>query len=184
MKAIDRLVQRWRIAKAAPWIAPGSRVLDIGCADGALFRQLHDRIREGVGVDAELHERLVQGPYELRPGMFPDALTGNQRFDAITLLAVLEHVPPPQQAPFARACAEWLAPGGHLIVTVPGPLVDPILDVLLFLRVIHGMALEQHYGFEPAHTPGIFEPHGFALVHASRFELGLNHLFVFRRQPA
>lgn len=184
MKAIDRLVQRWRIAKAAPWIAPGSRVLDIGCADGALFRQLRDRVREGVGIDTELRERVVHERYELLPGTFPEVLTGNRVFDAITLLAVLEHVPPEHQASLALACAQRLVPGGHLIVTVPGPLVDSILDVLLFLRLIHGMALEQHYGFEPAQTPGIFEPHGFELVRASRFELGLNHLFVFRRRPA
>ena len=184
MMALDHLFQRWRIAQAAPWIAPGSRVLDVGCAEGALFRQLRDRVREGVGIDSGLRERVVQDRYQLLPGRFPDALTGSQAFDAITLLAVLEHVPPAQQPSLARACAQWVVPGGHLIVTVPGPLVDPILDVLLFLRLIHGMALEQHYGFQPEGTPGIFEPHGFELVRTSRFELGLNHLFVFRRLPA
>jgi 2-polyprenyl-3-methyl-5-hydroxy-6-metoxy-1,4-benzoquinol methylase len=184
MKALDRFIQRLRIAKAAPWIAPDSRVLDIGCADGALFRQLRARIREGVGIDSELRERVAGENYELLPGTFPEALEDGGLFDAITLLAVLEHVPPEQQAPLARACARRLAPGGHLVVTAPAPLVDRILDVLLFLRLIDGMALGQHYGFEPAQTPAIFEPHGFALVHARRFQLGLNHLFVFRRQPA
>ncbi len=182
MKALDRWLQRQRIAKAAPWIPRGSRVLDIGCADGALFRQLHDRIREGVGIDSELVERVAHEGYELLPGEFPEALEQREPFDTITLLAVLEHVPPARQADLARACARSLVPGGHLVITAPGPLVDPILDVLSFLRVIDGMALEQHYGFEPSHTPKIFEAHGFDLVEARRFQLGLNHLFVFRRR--
>jgi 2-polyprenyl-3-methyl-5-hydroxy-6-metoxy-1,4-benzoquinol methylase len=182
VKAFDFWLQRQRIAKAAPWIPHGSRVLDIGCADGALFRQLADRIHSGVGIDSELEERVKQPRYELVPGSFPEALAPHESFDAITLLAVLEHVPPEAQADLALACARHLKPGGHLVITTPEPLVDPILDVLSFLRVIDGMALEQHYGFKPADTPGIFTKHGFELASWQRFQLGLNNLFVFRRK--
>ena len=59
--------------------------------------------------------------------------------------------------------------------------MDPILDVLIRLRLAHGMDLEAHHGFEPRATPAIFEPHGFQLERARRFQLGLNTLFVFRR---
>jgi 2-polyprenyl-3-methyl-5-hydroxy-6-metoxy-1,4-benzoquinol methylase len=182
MKAFDHWLQRQRIAKAAPWIPRGSRVLDIGCADGALFRQLGDRIGAGVGIDSDLAQRVVHERYELIPGAFPEALAQREPFDAIALLAVLEHVPTERQADLARACARHLVTGGHLVITAPGPLVDPILDALKFLRIIDGMALEEHHGFEPSDTPRIFEPHGFQLVKARRFQLGLNHLFVFRRR--
>jgi 2-polyprenyl-3-methyl-5-hydroxy-6-metoxy-1,4-benzoquinol methylase len=182
MKAFDRWLQRERIAKAAPWIPHGSRVLDIGCADGALFRRLEDRIRSGVGVDSDLAQRVVHQRYELIPGTFPEALAPGEPFDAITLLAVLEHVPTQRQTDLARACARHLVPGGHLVITAPGRLVDPILDALKLLRIVDGMALEEHHGFEPSDTPKIFEAHGFELVKARRFQLGLNHLFVFRRR--
>ena len=157
-------------------------MLDIGCADGALFRQLGDRIRRGRGhrfrarASASCTSATSCSPAVSR------GLAQREPFDTITLLAVLEHVPTERQADLARACARHLVPGGHLVITAPGPLVDPILDALKFLRIIDGMALEEHYGFEPSDTPEIFEPHGFELVKARRFQLGLNHLFVFRRR--
>ena len=43
------------------------------------------------------------------------------------------------------------------------------------------MSLEQHYGFKPADTPGIFAPARFRLIARESFQLGLNHLFVFER---
>ena len=48
------------------------------------------------------------------------------------------------------------------------------------------MALEQHYGFDPRETPTLFEVGGMELVKASRFQLELNNLFVFKKnaEPA
>ena len=166
---------------ARPYIANGARVLDVGCSDGELFRQLGSRIGEGVGIDADLHESVEMPGFELIPGTFPENLRDSRRFDVITMLAVLEHVPRERQADIARACSRYLEPGGYLVVTTPAPVVDRILDVLLFLRLIDGMSLEQHYGFDPSDTPAIFSPHGLTLVKFRRFQLGLNNLFVFRK---
>ena len=68
-----------------------------------------------------------------------------------------------------------------MIITVPAKAVDHILAVLRWLRLIDGMSLEEHYGFEPADTARIFAAPGFKLLHRSKFQLGLNHLFVFER---
>ena len=183
MKAVDRWLQSWRIAKARPFIPPGGRVLDVGCADGALFRQLGAQIGDGLGLDPDLGAP-VEGPgYRLLPGTFPESVEKEEPFDVITMLAVLEHVLPEEQEVMARGCATHLNRGGHLVVTTPSPLVDPILDVLATLRVIDGMSLDQHYGFEPRHTLDVFTGHGLTLVRSARFQLGLNNLFVFRRDP-
>ena len=40
----------WRINTARPYVLPGARVLDIGCADGELFRLIPE-VAEGIGVD-------------------------------------------------------------------------------------------------------------------------------------
>ena len=183
MTLLDRWIQRWRIAKVRRFIEPDSRVLDIGCHDGALFRRLGDRLGAGVGVDPLLEAERRAERYRLLPGTFPEALAGEREFDVVTLLAVLEHIPLEGQAERAEAIREHLKPGGRLVITVPSPAVDRILDVLRTLRLVHGMSLEEHYGFEPASVPDIFS-RGFDLETARTFQLGLNHLFVFRRRPS
>jgi SAM-dependent methyltransferase len=181
MKPMDRLLQWWRIRKALPYIAAGSRVLDIGCADGELFRCI-PHVAEGVGVDPDLPSTTRPCPNAvLLRGLFPHALPDDLPFDVITLLAVLEHVPPDHQKALALACARHLKPGGHLIITVPSPFVDRILVVLRFLRLIHGMALEQHYGYDPGQTTTLFAVPGMELIKARGFQVGLNNLFVFRK---
>lgn len=182
MKYIDRVLQNWRIRKAAPFIRLGDQVLDIGTADGALFR-LVPSLGESVGVDPDLDRDRVPAFPNVRfySGFFPDALPEPMKFDVITMLAVLEHVPPEKQAPLAQACASHLKPGGRLVITVPSPAVDGVLDVLGAMRLIDGMSLEQHYGFEAKSTPAIFAGNGLVLAVKRRFQLGLNHLFVFQK---
>jgi 2-polyprenyl-3-methyl-5-hydroxy-6-metoxy-1,4-benzoquinol methylase len=182
MKRLDRFIQRWRIRKAAPFIRPGQSVLDIGCADGAMFRQIQE-LGPSVGIEPDLTAQTMPSIPNVRffSGFFPQALPEPMQFDAITMLAVLEHVPLDEQAKLARACAEHLKPGANLIITVPAPAVDRVLAILRALRLIDGMSLEQHYGFDVRMVPSIFLPHGFKLAAKRRFQLGLNNLFVFER---
>jgi 2-polyprenyl-3-methyl-5-hydroxy-6-metoxy-1,4-benzoquinol methylase len=182
MKSLDRFIQSWRIRKVRPYVQPGSRVLDIGASDGALFRQIQG-IADYVGIEPELSTPVQIAPKAtLLKGLFPAALEDTRPFDLIVLLAVLEHVPPAEQETLARACGEYLKPGGFLVVTVPSPATDYVLSLLRLCRLIDGMSLEQHYGFKPAHTPKIFAPFGLTLIKASTFQLGLNNLFVFQKQ--
>ena len=113
-------------------------------------------------------------------GSFPkdlDAEPGS--FDCITALAVLEHVREPDA--FAAACHRLLAPGGRVVLTVPHPLVDRIVDLLIALRLADGMDFDEHHGFDVERTRPIFEAAGFRTVAARTFQLGLNRLFVFEK---
>lgn len=182
MKALDRYLQNWRIDMVRPYLQPGGRVLDIGCADGALFRR-QPGLGAYVGLDPALTQPLDAPPLCLIRGVFPDDLPSREPFDAITMLAVLEHIPPAQYERLARECAGYLKPGGYLLITVPSAVVDRILDVLHWARLIDGMALEEHHGFSAGQTPAIFAgADDLELVKRRRFQLGLNNLFVFRRR--
>jgi 2-polyprenyl-3-methyl-5-hydroxy-6-metoxy-1,4-benzoquinol methylase len=181
MKATDRALQRWRIRRALAWIPAGSRVLDVGCSDGALFAHGADRISSGVGIDLLPPVAWVGAQAERRTGSFPAALRAGETFDAIVMLAVVEHVDEQELKEWARECVERLHPGGRVVITVPSPLVDRILDIGMALHILDGMETEQHHGMQPRVVPDVFAAAGLTLVTARRFQLGLNNLFVFSR---
>jgi cyclopropane fatty-acyl-phospholipid synthase-like methyltransferase len=181
MKALDRELQRQRIAKALPFIEHGSSVLDIGCSNGAFFAAAGARVAKGVGIDLQEPDSWVEGPYDLRVGQFPEVLDTGLTFDAVVALAVVEHVPREGLEAWAAAIPDLLVSGGRLIITTPSPRVDEILHMLIKLRVIDGMEAHEHYGFDPRSVPEIFGTGALRLEKRSRFQLGLNHLFVFRK---
>lgn len=180
MKPLDRRLQNWRIDQAGRFVPAGSAVLDVGAADGVLFRRLGDRIGSGVGIDPDAETGAV-GNFRLVRGKFPEALEPGETFDVVTALAFFEHVPDAERDAVAAACFRAVKPGGRCILTVPSAAVDKILEVLIGLRIIDGMHEEEHHGFDPALTPAIFGAAGFALHARRRFQLGLNNLFVFVR---
>jgi hypothetical protein len=85
---------------------------------------------------------------------------------------------PTDIAKAGRAIGRRLEHGGVLVATVPSPLVDHILHVLMFLRLIDGQEAHQHYGFVPKDLIKLFEGN-LRLVKHRKFQLGLNNLFVF-----
>ena len=181
MKWTDRFLQRWRIRKVLPFIKPGARVLDIGSVDGVLFRQARQLAPDCMGIDPTLAASVKAEKFTLIPGLFPKDMPSSNPFDVITMLAVLEHFPETEYARFAKGCARFLAPGGLLLITVPSPGVDTILKWLKTFRLVDGMSLEQHHGFEVDRTAKIFSNPPFQLLHRATFQLRLNNLFVFRR---
>jgi SAM-dependent methyltransferase len=179
MKAVDRFLQSWRERKARAWLRPGGRVLDIGCHQGEFLARLGTSIRDSVGLDP-LARPAKTATFELQAAAFTEpAPFPAGRFDAIVLLATLEHIR--DKVPLAREAQRLLAPGGRLIMTVPSPRVDDIVHTLVRLKLADGMSLEEHHGFKPDDTGPIFTGAGLELEHHEAFQLGLNHLFVFRR---
>lgn len=183
MKAIDKFLRTWRTRVALKAAPPTMRaVLDIGCGDdGYLLRRLNAAKREGL--DPTLSGECEEPGLRLARGYFPGdlarlGLTGP--YDAIFSLAVFEHLTDQDLHDARAALPALLGPGGRLIVTVPHPFVDRILDVLMFFRLIDGQAVEEHHGFDPAHL-GELASDRIRLISRSSFQLGLNNLFVFER---
>jgi SAM-dependent methyltransferase len=179
MRPLDRLLQRWRMAKALPFVRRGDRLLDVGCGDLSLIGRVADCVASAVGVDPRTEPR-EDGKVRLLRGRFPDDFEfPAASFDCVTLLAVLEHAEEPER--LARECHRVLAPGGRVVLTVPHPAVDPLVDVLRRLRLVDAMSFEEHHGFDVAQTQRIFGGAGFRTLAARAFQLGLNRLYVFER---
>jgi SAM-dependent methyltransferase len=100
-------------------------LLDIGCGDGRFIRELSAiaPTKRLMGVDYS--ERAIA----LAKGMNPDLnyravdITTNhldgQQFDVVTLVEVIEHIPPNELPRFIACAVSFLRPGGRLILTVP-----------------------------------------------------------------
>jgi SAM-dependent methyltransferase len=180
MRIGDTFIQMWRLQVAKRWIPQGSRVLDIGCHQGELFKMLGERIAPSIGLDP-----LYKGSAELNghtffPQEFHEGLPFQDRsFDVIVLLATIEHMH--EKSIVAREARRLLDKGGRVVITVPSVFVDKILSILLRIGLIDGMSLEEHHGFSPDDLPAIFIPEGFKLKKKTKFQFGLNNLYVFER---
>lgn len=181
MKFLDRVLQHWRTSKAIKYIPANAEVLDIGCYDAIVFEKLGSKLKYGVGIDP-LIDPVVRSNYELRKGLFPGDLDLKHRyFDAITLTAVLEHIPMDIIQVFAQNCADYLHPNGIVSITVPDPKVDKILEILIKFKILDGMSVEEHHGYDVKQTVPLFENAGLKLIKKESFQLGLNNLFVFQK---
>ncbi len=111
-----------RIAGWSEHLGTGERLLDVGCGAGVLVRLAHGRYREAVGLDVGFRWLIVARRGLEEAGIVPrlvcacaDHLPFAQgTFDAVTSVALLEHVPNAQAAlgEFARV----QRPSGRTVV--------------------------------------------------------------------
>src|SRR5688572_33270621 len=108
------------------WIAQhaaleGSKVLDVGCGGGILAEAMARRGAQVTGIDlsdkalrvAQLHlleSRLAIEYLSVSAEDLADSRAG--RFDVVTCMELLEHVPEP--AAMVAACARLVRPGGQV----------------------------------------------------------------------
>lgn len=98
----------------------GKQVLDVGCGGGILADAMARSGAEVLGIDlaekslkvAQLHALEAETPnIQYRAVPVEDlALEMPQRFDVVTCMEMLEHVPDP--ASVIRACSQLVKPGG------------------------------------------------------------------------
>jgi 2-polyprenyl-3-methyl-5-hydroxy-6-metoxy-1,4-benzoquinol methylase len=186
LRPLDTTIRDIRIRRALRHVPVGAVVLDIGCDDGALFVAAGGSIQEGVGVDPTLRCSSEAGRVRFIADSFPtgELAASDGAFDAITLLAVLEHVPLERLPSWRDECTRLLKKGGVVVATVPSPRVDRILHVLMRMKLIAGMSLHEHHGLDQTRIPEIFTEGAFEEIARERFELGLNHLYAFRKRAA
>jgi len=185
MSVIDCWLQRWRIRKVLPYVPKECAVLDVGTGDGQMLRRLGSRIRSGIGVDPLLTAEVAHDRYVLMPGRFPEGVHfSNGTFDAIIMLAVLEHFPEASLPACRKACEDLLRSKGLLIITVPSPHVDLILRLLRYFQLVDAETLHEHQGLNPETIFEIFSQGALNLVKKAKFQLGLNNLLVFQKRES
>jgi len=137
-QAFDRLASRWWDPEGefrplhdingprADWIEQrialdGAALVDIGCGGGLLTEAMAERGARVTGVDRAGKALAVARLHQVESGLDIDyrehtaealAAEAAGRYDVVTCLEMLEHVPEP--ASVVRACFELARPGGHL----------------------------------------------------------------------
>ncbi len=100
--------------------AQGNSLLDLACGDGLMTSMLAEHFETVVGVDAS-GPHIVEAKRRLPRARFFECLIEDfetdEKFDAVLLLDILEHVIDPVAV--LRKAANFLNQGGTLIVHVP-----------------------------------------------------------------
>jgi SAM-dependent methyltransferase len=167
------------LAKRHP---PGSRLLELGCADG-LFLAMAEDDNGYTTLGIEPNTKMMGGNQLRRVilrGFFPDVLGDRtDRFDIIALNCVLEHVP--DVGSMIDAFKRYLAPGGSVMINVPvsSGMMFKLSRALYRMRVSYpfdrlwqkGFVSPHLHYFERDNLTRLFANHGFTLVGDTKLAL-------------
>ena len=142
-----------------------ARLLDLGCGTGGNLEMLSS-FGEVTGVEMDAHAAELAGQRGLAPvlrGYLPNNLPLDDRcFDCVTMLDVLEHIE--QDEASLRTVHRLLAPGGHLLLTVPA---------FGFLWGPHDEAHHHQRRYRAASLRAVLQSAGFGITRLSYYNTWL-----------
>lgn len=183
---LESFLARKRREKALALMGPNAQVdslLDIGCGTyPALLASI--KATDRVGIDQTIDDvtlrqfeglgvQLIQQDITRDPVLKLDA----ERFDAVTMLAVVEHIPIDAAASLILEVQRLLKPGGFFILTTPAAWTDSILRTLACLGLVSREEIDEHQSlFTRDSLFGLlagdaFQPNN---IRVGTFELGMN----------
>lgn len=126
-------------------------LLDIGCGTGEFACQVKERLHLRVdGIEANEHQACL-ARQKLDHVYSGDAnqLELDQRYDFITCLDMIEHLPNPE-ALLKKISSQWLNKKGHLLISIPNIAHWSIIEELLageFNYIPAGLLCNTHRRF-------------------------------------
>ena len=130
-------LRQQRISAARPYWR--GRILDFGCGIGRLADLMVPEAYVGLDTDAD----SLSDARRLHPQhRFASAWPNDETFDTVVALAVIEHLPEPED--FLRQAAQALAPGGRIVLTTPAPSVEWVHTAGSWLGLFSHHASEEH----------------------------------------
>jgi len=104
---------------------PFSSLIDIGCGDGRLLREINKRFPGNRLQGIDYSSRAINLARAMNPDLSYNTIdicsidTPENTFDVVTLVEVLEHIPTDSADVFLKSLSTYQRPGGKLILTVP-----------------------------------------------------------------
>lgn len=132
----DYVVQPGSVGSIVPrMIEASARVLELGTGPGAITKQLHANGCRVIGLEIDLSaiplakpfcERIIHTDLNAQGW---EALLGDERFDAVVMTDVLEHLYDPWKT--LAVASSLMKPGGSLVISLPHVAHSAILASLL-----------------------------------------------------
>lgn len=124
------------------------RILDIGCGSYPYFLA-HTAFKEKFAVDQlrmppETAEQNQIEFFTLNLNEAPQLPFAGDYFDAVTLLAVVEHLNPDSMAVLFQESCRVLKPGGMVILTTPAAWSDGLLKTMARMNLVSAEEIHEH----------------------------------------
>jgi SAM-dependent methyltransferase len=146
-------------------------ILDYGCGRGDLMQPMIDGGHRVMGCDASpdsvrtVAERFAGKPNFLGAFVPSDAAKPADA-DVVTLVEVIEHLPPPAVPGLLAALAAHLKPGGHVIITCPHKENLQAAEVLCPECACRFHPVQHLQSLAPADVAAVAEAAGFRTMFA------------------
>jgi ubiquinone/menaquinone biosynthesis C-methylase UbiE len=166
---LGRKLEGWRIKKVLPHIK--GNLLDLGCG----MNNLKSHYGSGIGVDI-----YDWGKVDVIVDDTSKLPFSNEKFDTITLLAALNHIPNREEV--LKECHRILKSEGQIIITMIPPFISKIWH---FIRQPwdkdqneRGMKEGEVYGFTKKEIFNLFTKAGFIPIKDFLFMLNINRVYI------
>ena len=166
------------LGRLGQFAAPGSRLLDVGAASGIFLNLARNAGYKVAGIEPSAAlvadaEKLYG--LELFCGTV-EQFSAGEKFAAITLLDVLEHVTDP--GALLTAANGFLAPGGMLVIVTPD--IGSLAARVMGGRWWHYRVAHLNF-FNRRSLDWLLEKHGFAIVLRKRFAWNFSAYYLVTR---
>lgn len=186
MELLEGLLRKKRITLAKQHLArqKANSTLDIGCGrNAALLKTL--KIEDRAGIDTDVEPRYRKGLALIQMDVTKARLPfADKRFDAVTMLAVLEHIEPASRQNLLKEAARVLKPQGTIFLTTPAPACAKLLDLMAKSGLVSKKQLQGHRGLlTPQKAADLLREAKLQDIQHDYFEMGLNMWITATKQP-